>query len=35
MSTTIYGDIEDGLDFDNNVPRTLVTLVMSKWHDNN
>jgi len=21
--------------FDLNVPRTLVTLVMSKWHDNN
>jgi len=21
--------------FDGNVPRTLVTLVMSKWHDNN
>lgn len=21
--------------FDCNVPRTLVTLVMSKWHDNN
>lgn len=24
-----------GMAFDKNVPRTLVTLVMSKWHDNN